>query len=591
MRIDSAASRGGPGSAVGIDEESIVGRLGGSQSHYNELRERRKQEYLGYLEQEIRLKKALKEVEDGKLKQKEMQLDEKLKMEREIESRRLQEERARDLEIDYGSIEKNRKKFDNLFQQDGAADDILDKFVKEEVFGNKKPTNTPQSGPQPAFRREGSFGPEDFGDAPPRNRGSQAETDDNYNQQTYEIRKLQSENLRYQMETEKELRPQVNNLAQIQGYGMNRQRKPSAGEPMGVRDYEFEQQAALGRWDQNIRDRYALQDRANPLPFLPTAKEIIANQVTRDVKDEMLRMRGAIISNMDQMRRDVERIKSDAVKSDTRFKYAQRSYQDQLQKEMAQRDDMVVDILDGVRGWKPGGIAYASRNGIKEVTIEKAPEWRIPVLDFTEVTRELKEKLDALKGIKPVRNPESLMLQKQTGPSNVQGSRMPMSFAQPTQGGGSKASQPTSIQFNQYISSDQLQEYNLKLNPESKFITQALEQERSRIQQERSGGGPTRRSDQLASNVDQKRSQGVLRPSDTNMDSQPGQNTRPMLPDNLLSTDRADEPLRSDSRKGDGEDAQQDDSQGSERDDQELEDPEEVDPEDQEDDEPEEAMA
>ena len=195
-----------------------------------------------------------KEVEDDKQRQKALYEEQKFKNEQEILRRRYEDEQRRDMRIDYGTLEKNKKKFEKLFVPEGsqggkAADGKADKnkngaddkgekgdadaggteggaqggdnpeeFDVNEVFGKNKPVYSMENSAQ-AVPFEQSYGSQEVDQGL---RQKNAEGDVERRTIADDIKKQQARNLKYQMEVEKELRPQVAGGAPIQGYGLNR---------------------------------------------------------------------------------------------------------------------------------------------------------------------------------------------------------------------------------------------------------------------------------------------------------------------------------------------------------------------------------
>ena len=60
-------------------------------------------------------------------------------------------------------------------------------------------------------------------------------------------------------------------------------------------------------------------------------------------------MRGHILSSFQKMKSDLESIRTDVAKSNTRFKYAQAEFQDSLNREMVSRDAQNIDVLDHIK--------------------------------------------------------------------------------------------------------------------------------------------------------------------------------------------------------------------------------------------------
>lgn len=211
------------------------------------------------MDEEIKLKKAQKEVEDEKNRQRDMYQEQKFKQEQDLLKRRYEDEQRRELAIDYGSVAKNREKFEQVFLQRGAAPqknagkdqaeaekideappkerpvednrpanndntNIEEVFDAEAIFRRKKPTYSVENSRQERPYLEASVASNDF-ESQPRPRVS--ENDLEYNNGLKEIKRQQERNIMNQMELDKGYRPHVINGAPIQGYGLNRSKTAS----------------------------------------------------------------------------------------------------------------------------------------------------------------------------------------------------------------------------------------------------------------------------------------------------------------------------------------------------------------------------
>lgn len=61
--------------------------------------------------------------------------------------------------------------------------------------------------------------------------------------------------------------------------------------------------------------RNVLSNEPNVLPFIPTAKEILHQQSMRDVRAEIMHLRGNILESQQKLRNELESIRADVVKS------------------------------------------------------------------------------------------------------------------------------------------------------------------------------------------------------------------------------------------------------------------------------------
>jgi len=195
---------------------------------------------------------------------------------------------------------------------------------------------------------------------------------------------------------------------------------------------------------------------------LPTAKQIIENQAVRDVKGEMIQMRGHILTSFQKMRNDLENIRTDVAKSNSRFKYAQAEFQDNLRREMASRDDQNIDILDHIRQWNPNQVVNPMDNQYSHKTLSKVPDFAIPQLNFEAVTNEIKQRLEALKNPHVFRNTAANKLQEYQSRTT------------------------TMIRPSEYFSAESLRNNAVMFNPQSKYLDEVMEEERMKVEKERS---------------------------------------------------------------------------------------------------------
>jgi hypothetical protein len=223
----------------------------------------------------------------------------------------------------------------------------------------------------------------------------------------------------------------------------------------------LDQQGALQRYDQAKRDYYKGINKEDILPFLPTTKQIMENQAVRDVKGEMLMMRGHILTNFQKMRADVDNIKEDVAKGNTRFKYAQAEFQDSLKREMAMRDNQMIDVLDHIRQWNPNQVVHPQDHQYSQKHLSKVPDFSIPQLNFESVTNEMRQRLEELKNPHVFKNTAARKLEEFNSRTNV--------MVNPTQ----------------YIRPEDLRNGNFFVNPQSKYLDQVLDEERNKVEMER----------------------------------------------------------------------------------------------------------
>lgn len=216
--------------------------------------------WFSYLDEEIKLKKAQKEVEDEKQKQKELYQEQKFKSEQDLLKKRYEDELRRELVIDYNSVAKNREKFEQVFLQRGNAtkdkpqenkeneenekvdttkevenkdpvktstnipENIEEVFDTEAIFRRKRPAYSLETSKQEKPYFETSFASNDP-EVSPKVRNIDNESD--YNNDLQEIKRQQQRILMNQMELDKDYRPHVINGSPIQGYGLNRNKQAS----------------------------------------------------------------------------------------------------------------------------------------------------------------------------------------------------------------------------------------------------------------------------------------------------------------------------------------------------------------------------
>lgn len=91
------------------DSATFLNKLKNSQDYYDDIREKRRNEYMGYLEEEIKLKRIRREAEEERRLQEERYAEEKYRYEQDVLQKRYQDELRRDVKIDPRLIEKNAK--------------------------------------------------------------------------------------------------------------------------------------------------------------------------------------------------------------------------------------------------------------------------------------------------------------------------------------------------------------------------------------------------------------------------------------------------------------------------------------------------
>lgn len=174
--------------------------------------------------------------------------------------KRYEDEQRREQAIDYGSVAKNREKFEQIFLQRGGgaktkaenkdqkennqeADTQPKEGIKEEnkgtengatnyeeafdteaIFRRKKPAYSLENSRQEKPYFETSFASNELDSQP---RPKQVDNDSDYNADLEEIKRQQQRNIKNQMDLDKDYRPHVINGAPIQGYGLNRNKQAS----------------------------------------------------------------------------------------------------------------------------------------------------------------------------------------------------------------------------------------------------------------------------------------------------------------------------------------------------------------------------
>lgn len=211
---------------------------------------------------------------------------------------------------------------------------------------------------------------------------------------------------------------------------------------------------ALDRYEQAKREHYRGLNKEEIMPFLPTTKQIIENQAVRDVKGEMILMRGHILSNFQKMRSDMDRIREDVAKSDTRFKYANAEYQDSLKREMSMRDNQMIDVLDHIRQWNPNQVVHPQDQQYSHKHLAKVPDFYIPQLNFESMTNELRQKLEELKNPHVFRNTAARKLDEYQSQTKFM------------------------VEPKTYIRAEELRAGSVFVNPNSKYLDEVIEQDR-----------------------------------------------------------------------------------------------------------------
>lgn len=207
------------------------------------------------MDEEIKLKKKRKEIEDEKEKQKQLYNEEKFMNDQEVLYKRYEDERRRELAIDYSSVAKNREKFEKVFlhgegkpkrQRDKRSEDddvkdhegreenipknadtgenptekLEEAFDEEAIFRRKKPAYSVENSKLERPNFETSFASNEV--EQPLHKLKSSENNLEYQRDLDEIKRRQQRNILGQMEVENEYRPHVIGNAPIQGYGLNR---------------------------------------------------------------------------------------------------------------------------------------------------------------------------------------------------------------------------------------------------------------------------------------------------------------------------------------------------------------------------------
>ena len=436
-----------------------------------------------YIEEEIRLKKMMKDIEQEKRRQEDFTFDEIYNKQTENIQRRLQDEKKRDQQINFGAAEKTMKMFDDLFLKGKADQDVGDIekqfdidyiFKKKKVNGVVNLTDAENSGQDKEFNPSSNnsknqpFEQSGADRIPGENYNIRQKLQDIENQsrsKQEEIKKQQQKNIQSQMDIDREFRPQVIGGAPVQGYGLNRgalQRQGSAEMNRNSRGYgqaryesEADMKGMLDRVGQARKDY--LPKAEDVLPFLPTAKQIAENQATRNVREEMMNMRGHVLTSFQKIRNDLENLRTDVAKGDTRFKYAQAEFQDSLKREMASRDNQVMDVLDNIRQWNPNQTVLPLDQQYSQKTLAKVPGFTIPQLNFEAATLEIKQRLELLKNPNAFQNTAAQKLAILSTNNN------------------------TYIKPEDYIKAESIRSGKLMINPQSRYLVEVMEEEQERL--------------------------------------------------------------------------------------------------------------
>ena len=190
---------------------------------------------------------------------------------------------------------------------------------------------------------------------------------------------------------------QRNNVTSNQNNNMTRGQKqsyPNFGYQQNVQHNYLYDQSPLDK-NHPLMKKYnnnLLDYEHNLLPFIPTAKEILHQQSMRDVRGEILNLRGNILESQQKLRNELESIRSDVIKSTMKKNYAQGQYNQQSS-----------NRIGGV--WSNYGTGKSYMDGednfYKKIDVGTAgygdEKWQIPVIDFDKVYGQINRKFEELR--------------------------------------------------------------------------------------------------------------------------------------------------------------------------------------------------
>ena len=430
---------------------SFLGKLFNTHDHYQQAREKQRNEYYDVLEEQYITKEREKRYRQAQKMEEERFLDDKLNRERYELSVRFSRDRQHERHIDYNK-EGIYQSFDA--NQEGIIDAIppgLDKKIEREIAkpavieknDNKENYNneTDQNNQNNDYTKNNMFNPEpqqklNFNpvyDSPNREAyrnnsnnvfGQQYARDDqgmnnmqnrNYNQENRNYNPENSLNAynrpnyenspKYQRSQtyDQSITPMalrggnrntnINNPNNVNNQNMYFQHPSDANLNNQRNTNNFTNNAFTSnnpQYNQYENNPQIFQD--DVLPLVPTAKEIMASGAQRDVRHEILNLRGQILMNQGKLEQDLEKIKMDAVKSGQKNHYG--SYEN---KTLQNHFDSMPNLYQAVGNWAPGNPTMSNTEHKYLVNITHGVN--IPKLDFNVMIGEINERL------RDVRNP------------------------------------------------------------------------------------------------------------------------------------------------------------------------------------------
>lgn len=163
-------------------------------------------------------------------------------------------------------------------------------------------------------------------------------------------------------------------------------------------------------------NRNPLDNEKNLLPFIPTAKEILHQQSMRDVRAEIMHLRGNILESQQKLRSELESIRSDVIKSTMKKNYAHGLY-----------NQYKTNKIGGV--WSNYGAGKSSMDGqdnfYKKIDVGTVGygenKWQIPVIDFEKVYGQMNRKFEELRNPNYIEKKEGDILDKIYGEQDASG--------------------------------------------------------------------------------------------------------------------------------------------------------------------------
>ena len=137
--------------------------------------------------------------------------------------------------------------------------------------------------------------------------------------------------------------------------------------------------------------------------MVPTAKEILNTEALRDVRHDILNLRGQILMNQQNLEADLERVKMDALKSGYRNNYA--SYEN---KALQSHFNNMPNIFNGLNKWNPINPMLA--NSEHHIKVNVQHDVNIPKLDFGLMMDQINSQLRDIRN--PAQNQQAMFFNK-----------------------------------------------------------------------------------------------------------------------------------------------------------------------------------